>query len=635
MAKKKNFFEEKNDINNFKKSKRKLKKNLENQIKEELDLFINPELSSPKNGSEKDDFKLNEEIKLNKILSFNKSNDENKTNSNLIKENIRKNKSINILEEILNDIKVLDNSNEEDLKNSIALVKTVSFNKLTPNKKQTKKYKKNSLHPEMITNELNIKFDDIKDLNKKIEDIGDYNLIQTPFKIIGEELLNDEINIKYKSKLKGNPENNQIIKKLKDNFKKLVYYDKKDKPNLSKIILDQEMSDDVKIKILRKLIRFTTEDEVFSEDAEKIKLEINNLIKLKKIKSTNDYDELWKQIEEKEIPTDLKNKLEDMYYRVITGDQSKLMNFINNVLRLPYHKIPNILDKISCISTPYHEQIEFIKSLYKTLDENLYGLNDVKDSIISFICQKINNPGNNSSKYLCLYGPAGVGKTSIVHAISEALKIPYSYLSLANIDETSSLIGHSFTYEGSIYGCIADSLIKNGCTNGILLFDEIDKCKEKIQNTLLGIFDPLQNYKFRDSYYGNFYVDLSKSMMIICLNELDKINPILKDRLHIVNIPGYNENDKKIIIKKYILPKLENQYKLNINIDKDVIDKIIDYSKDYKGIRQIIMNFTKIYELMILDKYTQKFNFNNKFTFKDIKNLNLENIDKSYLHLYT
>ena len=186
-----------------------------------------------------------------------------------------------------------------------------------------------------------------------------------------------------------------------------------------------------------------------------------------------------------------------------------------------------------------------------------------------------------------------------------------------------------------MYGCIADALSKNSCNNGILLFDEIDKCKEKIQNTLLGIFDPLQNNKFRDAYFGNFYVDLSKSMLIICLNELDKINPILRDRLHIVNIPGYNMKEKKMIIEKYILPKLSYQYKLEIFIHNDVIDKIMEYTKEQTGIRQLIMHLTKIYELMILDKYTQKFNFKNIFLLKDITHLNLENIDTSYLTFYS
>ena len=242
---------------------------------------------------------------------------------------------------------------------------------------------------------------------------------------------------------------------------------------------------------------------------------------------------------------------------------------------------------------------------------------------------------NSNSKYLCLCGPAGVGKTSIVHAISEAIQIPYSYLSLANIDTPSTLIGHDYTYEGSTHGCVADAVIKNGCANGILLFDELDKCKEKIHNTLLGIFDPLQNCKFRDAYFGNFYLDFSQSMMIICLNDLEKINPILRDRLHIVNIQGYSNEEKKTIVSKYIIPKLEVEYKVNIQIDPEVINSIVSNTSEHKGIRQIQMYLTKIYELVVLDKFTEKFKFDGKFTIKNISLLKIkDNVSKVISSMY-
>ena len=111
--------------------------------------------------------------------------------------------------------------------------------------------------------------------------------------------------------------------------------------------------------------------------------------------------------------------------------------------------------------------------------------------------------------------------------------------------------------------------------------------------------------------------------MILCLNDINKINPILRDRLHIVNIPGYTINEKKIIIERYILPKLEIQYKLKIKIQEKVIDYILEKTDFHKGIRQIIMNLTKIYELCILDKFTNKYNFNNEFNYNNISMLKI------------
>ena len=480
-----------------------------------------------------------------------------------------------------------------------------------------------------------IKFEEIKDLETKMTEINDYNFIQSPFKIIGEEILNNEINIKYKSKShskstggggSGNitSDNNQIIKKLKEQFKKLVYKEIREKPNVSQILLDSTLPDDVKLKIFRKYIKFTTEDEVFSDQADKIKIEINNLIKQKKINSRDDYDELGKLVEKKiseeDVPIELKTKIEDIYYRVIEGDQPKLHNLLNNILKLPFESKPNILDQMSKSNISDESKSIWIKSLYDKLDASLYGMEETKDSIISWICQKINNPSYSSSKYLCLCGPAGVGKTSIINLISECLSIPHYYISLANIDEPGSLIGHGYTYEGSQCGMIANGIIRNGCTNGILLFDEIDKAKEKVQNTLLGIFDPLQNSKFRDAFFGEFYLNLSKCMMILCLNDLDKLNPILRDRLHIINIPGYSNEDKKIIIHKHIIPKLETIYNISVKITEDVIDIILNRCVEHKGIRQVQMYLTKIYELVVLDKYTNKYNFGGIF-----------NIDNSHL----
>ncbi len=547
------------------------------------------------------------------------------------------NESKEIIPTYVSEKKIIENpQNEQKCKKNI--LKNIDNDNITIDSKEEKEYtkhnKKNKSSKQNKFDKYSEKLDscfdtnvknvsEIKDLEKKICDVSDYNLVHTPFKMIGEELLNEEINVKYRNK-KQNNEYQVIIKKLKETFRKMVMGDIKEKPNLSKILLDNDLPEDVKLKILRKFIRYSTEDEVFSESADRIRLEINNLLKVKKIRTTNDYDEIWDQIESKVMPDKLKTKLEDMYYRIITGDETKLTNFVHNVLRLPYHKIPNTLDNISKPETPREEQIAFIKSIYKTLDDNLFGLSEVKDSIVSYICQRINNPETSTSKYLCLCGPAGVGKTSIVHAISEALKIPYSYISLANVDVPSTLIGHDYTYEGSTHGCIADALIKNECANGIILFDELDKCKEKIHNTLLGIFDPLQNCKFRDAYLGNFPIDLSQNLMIICLNDLEKINPILRDRLHIVHIPGYTNDEKRIIVSKYILPKLQIQYKIDIKIDKDVIDYIINNTSQHKGIRQLIMYLTKIYEMAVLDKFTCKFNLGDKFTLKDLSYVKIQ-----------
>ena len=577
--------------------------------------------------------------KIKSSHSFNntKSNQEDK-HKKISSHNLLNLMDVNRFEYLIGEgeIDIGNDYNDTDEKNTYK--NNSSSNNPQSNKsigKKNKKQNQNQSNQDLNNDKQLLKFEDIKDLEVKINDVADYHLINTPFKVIGEELLNEEINGKYKPKVKSNPENNQIIKKLKEVFKKLVYKESKEKPNISQVLLDNELTDELKIKILRKYIKFNTEDEVFSEEADKIKIEIKNLLKQKKLRKSDDYEELGIMVENKVIPSHLKQKLEDIYYRVIGGDQPKLHNLLTNILKLPFEKKLNIFDTISAKGIEHEKKVEFIKNLYKRLDGDLYGLEETKDSIISWICQKINNPEQVSTKYLCLCGPAGVGKTSIVHSISNSLGIPYSYISLANIDEPGSLIGHGYTYEGSQCGSIANGMISNGCVNGILLFDEIDKAKEKVQNTLLGIFDPIQNTKFRDAYFGEFYLNLSECMMIICLNDLEKVNPILRDRLHVVHIPGYSIKDKKIIVKNYIMPKLNSQYNIDIQVEEKVIDEILDKTKSFQGIRQIQSYFVKIFELVVLDKFTSKYNFNGLFGIKNISLLKIQEPNNAYLNMFS
>jgi len=626
-----------NSIDEFKyidqKKNKKKRKYINNQIKEDIENYNdNYNNLTPKS------------IKANS--SYNDLNELSNINNIEDKKNMKKSKSFGILEELVKQINneaqtnksqtnksnivnyYIDETNKNILRKNKSSNSLVDINVIENKDKLNKEDKPSNKEdkPSNKEDKPNIKKNKNNAIITTEKNKIDYTTIDTPFKSIGEELITQEINTKYKDK-KKNTINQSMITKIRENFKSLVYEDYNQKPNLADILTSTELEKSLKLKIIKKYIRFIGEEEVFSEEADKIKLEINNLINIKNMKISNDYDELLNKVNNKIMPDNLKTKLQEIYFRTLITDDNKLTMFLNNILRLPYNKVDNSIDLISKPNIIHDDKVKFIKNIYEELNANLFGLDEVKDSIVSFICQKINNPDLPNNKFLCLCGPAGVGKTSIVHTVSNALKIPYSYISMANIDESSILIGHSYTYEGSIPGCIAESLIKNDCTNGILLFDEIDKTKEKIQNILLGIFDPMQNYKFRDAYFGDFPINLSESMMILCLNDLDKINPILRDRLHVINIPGYSTSEKKIIINTYIIPKLEKQYKLKVNIDNKVIDYILEKTQLHKGIRQIIMNITKIYELCILDKYTNKYNFNNNFNYENISILKLNNED--------
>jgi ATP-dependent Lon protease len=530
-----------------------------------------------------------------------------------------------------NELDILNNNlnvlNEKNLFRSINFQKSLSLNNIDSfrNNKINKIEKKNFIKKSNKNNNFKKEIDNKKeiDINKIINNINnnDYSIISTSLKNKGETLLNKEINLKFKSKSNNHNEVNQISRKLKECFKKVIYTDNSSRPDLLKILLDEKLSLELKVKIIKKYIKFVYEEEIFSEEAENLKIEINNLLS-----NYDNNNDILDQINNKIMPENLKNKLLKLYYNNISYNSSKMNIYINNILSLPYHRTNFTVLKDIFNNNNIDIRKDFIKKIYNELDNKLYGLEYVKNSIISYLCQLFNNKKFN--KYICLVGPPGVGKTHIINLLSEILKIPFNYISLANIDESSILLGHSYTFEGSKYGLIAESVINNGCKNGIILFDELDKCNQKVQNSLLGVFDPLQNNRFRDSYFNEFFIDLSETIIIVCLNDIHKLNPILRDRLHIINIEGYSNDEKINIIKKYIIPELNTQFNLNnIIIDDEVIDLIIQKSINHKGIRLIKSILNKIYELLILDLYTNKFNLNNKFIKENFNLLKLDNLD--------
>lgn len=573
-----------------KRKKKKQKKELKKQIKEDCELYIenkDPNFGKKKLENEEEYFQVYD-------ITINDTKDKNMF--------IVKNDSF----VINNGIDAFDVSvkNLKNNKNNYFLLE--EYDQVIDDNNSKKK------------NKNTMKIDDITDLYIRISEINEYNCIKTAFKTNGESLLNNEISKKYnKKKCK---EDNTISDKLRDIFKKLVMKDTKSRPNLSNILLSKEFDDNTKIRLIKKYIKYSNEDDYLSDQAEKIRVDIDNIISKKQNIIMNDNEILTEKVNAKIMPSELKLKLENLNIRVQTSTSNKLQNFINDILKIPYNKKNTHRNNLDNEKSKQ----EYIKNIYKKLNDKLYGLDVVKNSILSYFCLKLNNPEAKNKKFLCLCGPPGVGKTSIVQALSQAIDIPYSYISMANINEPSILLGHSYTFEESMYGNLSSSVIKNECKNGIIIFDELDKCSEKVQKTMLGIFDPLQNSKFVDAYFGDFYLDLSETLMIICVNSIDTINPYLRDRFHVVNIEGYNDEEKRTIINNYIIPTLEKEHKINIEIEQKVIDYILKHNDREKGIRKINTDLSKIYELIIVDKYMNNYGLNNKFTMKDISKLNLE-----------
>eukprot|EP01084_Bolivina_argentea_P044148 81270_1 len=261
------------------------------------------------------------------------------------------------------------------------------------------------------------------------------------------------------------------------------------------------------------------------------------------------------------------------------------------------------------------------------LDETHFGMKLVKQSILEYIACNILH-GNNK-QILCLIGPPGVGKTSIGVSIAKALNKEYFKFSLGGTDDSHLLKGFLRTYAGSQPGKLIYGLKQCATSNPLILIDEIDKMGARHSDpshALLEILDPSQNETFSDNYL-DFPVDLSKILFVCTANDESKINPILKDRLQIIYLNGYDEHEKLEIAKKYLIQNALKKCGLkkeNISIGDDVIIKLIKYYSRESGVRSLAQNIEKICYKSALQLVEAG------ITFKDIhKNVNDTQINQN------
>lgn len=243
---------------------------------------------------------------------------------------------------------------------------------------------------------------------------------------------------------------------------------------------------------------------------------------------------------------------------------------------------------------PYWEQTEDTKSLPEVeavLEENHYGLEKVKERIIEYLAIRMKSP-NAKGSIICLVGPPGVGKTSLAQSIAKALKKKFVKVSLGGMRDESELKGHRKTYIGAMPGRIIKSMSKAGVNNPVFLLDEIDKLASDHRgdpaSAMLDILDPEQNKFFSDNYIEEDY-DLSNVLFIATANYEENIPGPLHDRLEIIRLSSYTENEKKSIAKNYLIKKVlaESTIKKDeLKFTDEAIEYIIKRYTREAGVRE-------------------------------------------------
>jgi ATP-dependent Lon protease len=208
----------------------------------------------------------------------------------------------------------------------------------------------------------------------------------------------------------------------------------------------------------------------------------------------------------------------------------------------------------------------FIVNAKKQLDLCTFGMNEPKEQILQLLAQWITNP-NTVGTAIGIGGPAGTGKTTLVReGISKIMCREFVFIALGGMTDASFLEGHSYTYEGSIWGKIIQSLIECKTMNPVIFFDELDKVSEtskgqEIINILIHLTDTSQNTEFRDKYFCDIALDLSKCLFIFSYNDETRISPILRDRMYSIKTRGYNMKEKTIISRDYLIPRMLDDLK--------------------------------------------------------------------------
>ncbi len=269
----------------------------------------------------------------------------------------------------------------------------------------------------------------------------------------------------------------------------------------------------------------------------------------------------------------------------MSAEYPMLMNYVELLTDLPWNEITK--DNFD------------LKKAQKVLDSDHSGLEKVKERIIEYLAV-LKMKGNMKAPILCLYGPPGVGKTSLGKSIAKALGRKYVRMALGGLHDESEIRGHRKTYIGAMPGKVIQNIKKAGSANPVFILDEIDKVgadhRGDPSSALLEVLDPEQNSAFMDNYLEVEY-DLSKILFIATANSLDSIHPALRDRMEIIDISGYTMEEKVQIAKKHLVPKQKQEHGLDnksLTITDAALQKLVEGYTRESGVRKLEQQVGKL-----------------------------------------
>jgi len=278
------------------------------------------------------------------------------------------------------------------------------------------------------------------------------------------------------------------------------------------------------------------------------------------------------------------------------NEYQKLLPWVEQLDKIPFGKYcEDVISK----TKPINEIQEYLSNTKNQMDSAVFGHDTAKTQILSIIAREISNP-NSGGNSIAIQGPMGNGKTTLIkEGVCKAMRRPFGFIPLGGMQDSSYLIGHEVTYEGSKCGRIVEILSETNCMNPVIFFDELDKVSdtpkgEEIMNLLCHLTDSSQNKEFNDKYFSGVPFDLSRATFIFSYNDESKINPILLDRMTRIKTNGFDKKQKTTIVKDYVLPRILTEFGMtskDVTFEEDTIQRLIeDHCDNEKGVRNLKRN---------------------------------------------
>ena len=350
-------------------------------------------------------------------------------------------------------------------------------------------------------------------------------------------------------------------------------------------LLSFKLMNEIQIMDIKDEIQHKVKERVDKHQREYILREQLKLIReeLGEDNTLSDAEEFEASVKKLKAPKEVKDKIQREIKRFKSSTNSSaetgvIRTYIETMLEMPWNKV-----------SKDNENLEYAKEI---LEQEHYGLEQVKERILEFLAVRTLTK-KGESPILCLVGPPGTGKTSIARSLATAMKKEYVRISLGGVRDEAEIRGHRRTYVGAMPGRIANGIRQAGVKNPLMLLDEIDKVSTDYKgdtfSALLEVLDSEQNHKFRD-HYLEVPLDLSEVLFIATANTLQTIPRPLLDRMEVIDISSYTENEKMHIAKEHLIPKQLEKHGLNeqqLKISRQVIWKIAkNYTKE-AGVRQM------------------------------------------------